>query len=153
MRRSLFTAVAAVAAVLAPAAPAAAGGGPGVNPAAYCDANHYTFLTWDLRERDAYWIPLVSAGQQGLYRFPIESFEGCVSTVAAGMHDGFVPSADISLPAARAQCAYLEAELGLTYPAVMRGTTVRNRTGCAQYLQVALTQMPPPADGPPVHGG
>lgn len=123
-----------------------------MEPARYCSQNHLTFTTLDGRVRDAFWIPLVStAGQQAEIRFPIESFAGCVSTVAAGMTSGYVSSAAISLPAARAQCAYLEAELGLTYPAVMRGTLVKHRTECAKYLQVALTQMPPPVDGPPVH--
>lgn len=125
-----------------------------VNPAAYCRKHHYTFTTWDGRVRDAYWVPLRStAGEQGHYRFPIESFAGCVSTIAAGMQDGYVASDAISLPAARAQCAYLENELGLSYPTSMRGTWVHNRTACARYLQEALSVMPPPQDGPPVHGG
>ncbi len=125
-----------------------------VSPAAYCQEHHYTFTTWDGRVRDAYWIPLRStAGEQGLYRFPIESFAGCVSTVANGMQDGFVSSDAISLPAARAQCGYLEAELGLSYPTSMRGTWVKNRTECAKYLQQVLSVLPPPADGPPVHDG
>jgi len=146
-------AVAAVVTLVPVVTASPAEGSPGVNPAAYCSANHATFTTWDGRTRTAYWVPLESAGQQGQYRFPIESFAGCVSTVAAGMEGGWVPSTGISLPAARAQCAYLERELGLTYPTTMRGTPVQNRTECAKYLQVALTRMPPPADGPPVHGG
>lgn len=137
-------------ALLSAAAPASATGGPGVNPAAYCEEHHYTATTWDGRVLDAWWIPLEAAGQQGRYRFPILSAQGCVSTVAAGMQDGFVAGSDISLPAARAQCAWLEQVRGLTYPTVMHGTAVHNRTACAQVLQRALAVMPPPPGGPPV---
>lgn len=150
---SLAAALATAAATLSVAAPAAAAaerGGPGVNPAAYCAEHHYTFTTWDGRTRDAWWIPLEAAGTQGQYRFPVESAAGCVSTVAAGMRGGWVAGSAISLPAARAQCQYLEQERGLTYPTSMHGTAVHNRTGCAHVLLDALAVMPPPVNGPPV---
>jgi hypothetical protein len=121
-----------------------------VNPAAYCAEHHYTWTSWDGRTLDAWWIPLEAAGKPGQYRFPILSAAGCVSTVAAGMEDGFVPASTISLPAARAQCAWLEQVRGLSYPTVMYGTAVHNRTGCAQVLLDALAVMPPPVGGPPV---
>jgi len=148
--RAGAAAVLAGAAVLAAAPPASAAGGPGVNPAAYCEEHHYTARSWDGRVLDAWWIPLEAAGQQGRYRFPILSAEGCVSTVAAGMQDGYVAGSDISLPAARAQCAWLEQVRGLAYPAVIHGTTVQNRTACGQVLLRALAVMPPPPGGPPV---
>jgi len=143
------TGVLAATAVLTAVTPAVAGD-PGVQPAAYCAEHHYTWTSWDGRTLDAWWIPLEAAGQQGRYRFPILSAAGCVSTVAAGMEDGFVPASAISLPAARAQCSWLEQVRGLSYPTVMHGTTVHNRTACAQVLLEALAVMPPPAGGPPV---
>jgi hypothetical protein len=149
-RRTVPGALAAAALVALAAPAAAAPGGPGVNPAAYCEQHHYTFTTWDGRVRDAWWIPLEASGEQGLYRFPIESAAGCVSTVAAGMSDGFVPGSEISLPAARAQCGYLEQVRGLRYPTTMYGIAVHNRTGCAHVLVDALAVLPPPASGPPV---
>ena len=66
------------------------------------------------------------------------------------MSDGFVPGNEISLPAARAQCEYLEQVRGLRYPTTMYGTQVHNRTGCAHVLVDALAVLPPPASGPPV---
>ena len=142
--------VAAAAAVLTPAA-AAAADPPDSSPAAYCTEHHFVATTWDGRTLDAYWIPLRSAGQAGDYRFPILSLQGCVSTVAAGMgDDGFVASSAISVPAAAAQCAWLEEVRGLRYPTSMYGTAVHNRTGCAKVLQSALAVLPPPPGGPPV---
>ncbi len=155
LRRAAAAAALALAGGAVPlltAAPAAAAP-QATSPAQYCHEQHATWTTWDGRTREAYWVPLQStAGQQGQYLFPIESFPGCVSTVSAGLLDGWVRSDRISLPAARAQCAYLEQELGLSYPTLMRGTPVHNRTACARYLQGALAVLPPPADGPPVHG-
>lgn len=148
LRGTALVLAGAAASLVALAVPAAAG--PGVNPAAYCDEHHFTFVTWDGRERDAWWIPLEAAGRQGQYRFPIESASGCVSTVASGMRDGWVAGAAVSVPAARAQCEYLETELGLSYPTVMFGTPVHNRSGCAHLLLDALAVLPPPASGPPL---
>lgn len=153
MRPSLRTALVTVAtagAVLTPAA-AAAADTPAASPAAYCTEHRFVATTWDGRTLDAYWIPLRSAGQAGDFRFPILSLQGCVSTVAAGMgEDGFVASSAISVPAAAAQCAWLEQVRGLRYPTTMYGTDVHNRTGCAKVLQAALAVLPPPPGGPPV---
>lgn len=152
MKRILLIAATALLALgLVPPAAADASGRSAVNPAAYCTANHFVATTWDGRTLDAWWIPLRSAGKAGDFRFPILSFQGCVSTVAAGMGaDGFVDSSKISLPAASAQCAWLETVRGLSYPTVMYGTPVHNRTGCAKVLQAALAVLPPPPGGPPV---
>lgn len=141
---------AAAAGAVLPTVPAAAAG-PSGSPARYCDEHHFVGTTWDGRVLDAYWIPLRSAGKAGDFRFPILSLQGCVSTVAAGMGaDGFVASSEISLPAAAAQCAWLEEVRGLSYPTTMYGTAVHNRTGCAKVLQSALAVLPPPPGGPPV---
>jgi hypothetical protein len=146
--RLLLAVTAAATSLVGLAGPAAAG--PGVNPAAYCEDHHFTFVTWDGRERDAWWIPLEAAGTKGQYRFPVESAAGCISTVASGMRDGWVAGASVSMPAARAQCEYLESELGLKYPTVMLRTPVHNRSGCAHVLLGALAVIPPPASGPPL---
>lgn len=131
------------------AAPSSAGG-PGVNPADYCRANHVTAESWDGRVLDAYWVPLRSQGEVGQARFPLLSLAGCISSVAVGMDGGWVDSTSISVPAAREQCAWLEQRPGFGYPTRMFGTEVHNRTGCAHALLGALAVMPPPAGGPPV---
>lgn len=148
-RRALGVVAVALAGATSTAAPGHAAG-PGVSPAAYCREHRQVATSWDGRVLDAYWVPLLSAGQAGLYRFPLLTLDGCVSTVAAGMADGYVASTAISLPAARAQCAWLEEVRGVRYPTTIFGSEVTNRTACGKALLRALAVLPPPPGGPPV---
>jgi hypothetical protein len=157
VRGRLTRAVLAVAAVVAggvlgTAAPASAG--PGLNPTAYCDSHYFEYLTTGNRVVEAYWVPMQyidEGGQPQLVGFPIESREGCISTLARGLRNGAVDSGRFSLPATRAQCQYLEETFGITYPFVFYGQfEARNRTECGQILQDLLAVLPPPANGPPL---
>lgn len=149
MRRFLFLLVAAVA-LLGTGPPAAASAGPGVNPARYCDESFFEWTTFDGRVIEAYWVPMRSATGV-LLGFSIEAREGCISTVAGGMRDGVVSSSRFTVPATRAQCAYLEEEFGLTYPTRLYGKfDVRNRTECGLVLRELLAILPPPTNGPPL---
>lgn len=140
--------------VLPVALPASAqAAGAQVNPARYCATHFFEWTTFDGRVIEAYWVPMRSTATAGspVIGFSIESWAGCVSTVAAGLRDGVVASDSFTIPATMAQCAYLEESLGLTYPALLYGRfEVRNRAECGQVLQDLLAVLPPPANGPPL---
>jgi len=149
---SLSATVAACAGLLVTATPAPAESGP--SPAAYCDSHFFEYVTTGNRVVEAYWVPMryVDAqGQAQLVGFPIESRQGCISTLARGLTAGAIDAARFSLPAASSQCQYLEETFGVTYPLVLYGQyEARNRIHCAHILQDLLAVMPPPAHGPPL---
>ena len=151
-RSALGIIVIALAGLFGASAPATAG--PGLNPAAYCDEHFFTAETTGNRVLEAYWVPmryLDEDGQERLIGFPIESRQGCISTLARGLRNGAVESGRFSLPATTAQCQYLEETFGVTYPFVLYGQfEARNRTECGQILQDLLAVLPPPTHGPPL---
>ncbi len=135
-----------------PATPAHAGGAE-ANPARFCDEHFFEWTTFDGRVIEAYWVPMRSTAtsEATTIGFSIESRAGCISTVAAGLRNGVVASDAFSLPATKAQCAYLEETFGLTYPTLLYGRfEVRNRTQCGHVLRELLAILPPPEHGPPL---
>lgn len=143
MRRpmSVVMAVLALGAVAAPASAAGQGGGRAAeaSPAAYCrDAyqeltNPVTGLTYN-----QYVIPVEFSfgGQTFVEDFGLNSFQACVSTVAAGLEDGVVPASAISKPAYLAQCDLLEEQGFISYPYSFYGVyPAENRADCAKILQ------------------
>ena len=149
---SLGTSLAMCAGLLMTAPPALSASAS--SPAAYCDDHFFEYVTTGNRVIEAYWVPMRyidAQGQAQLVGFPIESRQGCISTLARGLSDGAVDAARFSLPAASSQCEYLEETFGITYPFVLYGQyEARNRTQCAHLLQDLLAVMPPPTNGPPL---
>jgi hypothetical protein len=152
--RALLTSLSASLAIWAGLLMAAPPAASASSPAAYCDEHFFEYVTTGNRIVEAYWVPmryLDAQGQPQLVGFPIESRQGCISTLARGLSDGAVDAARFSLPAASSQCEYLEETFGITYPLVLYGQyTARNRTQCAHILQELLAVMPPPTNGPPL---
>ena len=118
-------------------------------------AHFFEHLTTGNRIVEAYWVPMRYIDSQGNAQpvgFPIESRQGCISTLARGLTGGAVDAARFSLPAASSQCHYLEETFGITYPPLLLygQYEARNRTQCAHILQDLLAVMPPPTHGPPL---
>lgn len=107
--------------------------------------------TGETTDLTAYWVPMVYPFDGGVVEdLAIQTLAGCATTVGRGGNVLPVPYDALSTLAINGQCAFLEEEMGISYPYEFYGNPdylARNRADCIFFLRSFHLGTLPPGPG------